>query len=124
MKDDTKTISELKEAVKKFCDERDWEKFHSPKDIAIGIATEAGELLQIFRFKSEEESKKMLTDKNIKERVGEELADVFYFVLRFSQLYGFDLADELENKLKKNEKRYPAEAVRGSNKKYDEYGVR
>ncbi len=120
MNDDVVTVNELKQAVKKFCDERDWEKFHSPKDLAIGIATEAAELLQIFRFKSENESKNMLKDEKKRKEIGEELADVVYFVLRFAQLYGFDLSNELKNKLSENEKRYPADLARGSNAKYDE----
>ena len=105
-----------------FCDQRDCKKFHNPKDLAIGISTEAAELLQIFRFKNEHESKEMLKDSRKREEVGEELADVLYFVLRFAQLYDFDLSDELEKKLRKNEERYPAELAKGSNAKSNELG--
>ena len=116
--DDKITISELKKSVQKFCEVRDWDKFHGPKDLAIGISTEANEILQHFRFKSEEESKKLLEDKP---EIAEELADVFYFLLRFSQMYDIDLSEELENKLNKNDLKYPVDKVKGLNKKYSEY---
>ena len=107
MKDDKNTINDLKDLVKKFCDQRDWKKFHNPKDLAIGISTEAAELLQIFRFKNEHESKEMLKDSRKREEVGEELADVLYFVLRFAQLYDFDLSDELKKSSGKTRKDTP-----------------
>ena len=114
------TIEELKNIVKQFCEDRDWNQFHNPKDLAIGIATEAGELLERFRFKSDIESEKlMLSDK--RSLVEEELADVLYFVLRFAQMNNIDLSAALENKIKSNGEKYPAEKVKGKNKKYDEY---
>ena len=116
--DNKTTIQELKEKVKKFCEDRDWDKYHNPKDLAIGIITEASELLEHFRFKSEEDIKQILKYK--KQELSEELADVFYFVLRLAQRYDIDLATELEKKLKKNESKYPVNKSKGSNKKYNE----
>lgn len=114
------TLEELKNKVKEFCEERDWDQFHNPKELAIGISTEANELLQIFRFKSEEDMKKVMSsDKRIE--VEEELADVLYFVLRFAQMNNIDLSSAVSNKIEKNDKKYPAEKVKGSNKKYNEY---
>lgn len=114
------TLAELKNKVKEFCEERDWDQFHNPKELAIGISTEANELLQIFRFKSEEDMKKVMSsDKRIE--VEEELADVLYFVLRFAQMNNIDLSSAVSNKIEKNDKKYPAEKVKGSNKKYNEY---
>ena len=113
------TVQELKDKVKKFCEDRDWDKYHNAKDLAIGITTEASELLEHFRFKSEEDIKEILKSK--KQKVSEELADVFYFVLRLAQKYDIDLAKELGKKLRKNEFRYPIEKSKGSNKKYDEF---
>ena len=115
--DDSTKISELKNLVQDFCEVRDWDQFHSPKDLAIGISTEASEILEHFRFKSEEESKQLLQDKP---EIAEELADVFFFILRFSQMYNIDISDELKNKIVKNNKKYPAEISKGSNKKYTE----
>lgn len=114
------TLEELKNKVKEFCEKRDWDQFHNPKELAIGISTEANELLQIFRFKSEEDMKKVMSsDKRIE--VEEELADVLYFVLRFAQMNNIDLSSAVSNKIEKNDKKYPAEKVKGCNKKYNEY---
>lgn len=114
------TIEELKNKVREFCEERDWDQFHNPKELAIGISTEANELLQIFRFKSENDMKKLMSsDKKVE--VEEELADVFYFVLRFAQMNEIDLSAAVVNKIDKNNKKYPVEKVKGCNKKYNEY---
>lgn len=118
--DQKTTIEELKEKVKKFCTDRDWDQFHNPKELAIGISTEANELLQIFRFKSKEDMKDLMNS-NKKTKVEEELADVLYFVLRFSQMNDIDLSTAIEKKIEKNNKKYPLEKSKGCNKKYDEY---
>ena len=120
MEDDSTTIKELKDKVQKFCEERDWDQFHNPKDLAIGVSTEASELLDIFRFKGEEDIKEIMSDFNRRQKVGDEIADVIYFLLRFAQLNGFDLSAELDRKLKKNNQKYPVEKAKGSNKKYNE----
>ena len=118
---DNKTnINELKEKVKKFCEARDWDQFHNAKDLAIGIITESSELLEHFRFKSEKEVDEMFKNSKKKDEISEEMADVFYFLLRLAQRYDIDLASELTKKLEKNEKRYPLEGFKGSNKKYNE----
>ena len=114
------TIEDLKRLAGDFCEERDWAQFHNPKDLAIGIASEAGELLELFRFKSEEQSAEMCAESR-RTDVSEELADTLYFVLRFSQITGIDLSEALKDKLAKNALKYPADKVRGCNKKYDEY---
>ena len=118
--DNKVTIEELKNKVKEFCEKRDWDQFHNPKELSIGISTEANELLQLFRFKSEEDMKNLMnSDKRIE--VEEELADVLYFVLRFAQMNNIDLSSAVSNKIDKNDKKYPAEKVKGCNKKYNEY---
>ena len=83
----------------------------------IGISTKASELLQIFRFKREDEIREIMADTARRRDIGEELADVLYFLLMFAQMNGFDLSYELEKKLEKNSKRYPVEKAKGSNKK-------
>jgi len=119
---DNKTnINELKEKVKKFCEARDWDQFHNVKDLAIAIITESSELLEHFRFKSEKEVDEMFKNPEKKGEISEEMADVFYFLLRLAQRYDVDLANELTKKLEKNEKRYSLEKFKGSNKKYSEY---
>lgn len=117
--DENTSIEELKNKVKKFCEDRDWDKFHNPKELAIGISTEANELLQMFRFKSEDDMKRLISsDRKIE--VEEELADVLYFILRFAQMNDIDLTTALYNKIDKNNKKYPVEKSKGSNKKYNE----
>ena len=114
------TIEQLKKEVQKFCEDRDWDQFHNPKELAIGISTEANELLQLFRFKSEDDMKALMNSDKRTE-VEEELADVLYFVLRFAQMNNIDLSTIVNNKIEKNDKKYPLEKAKGCNKKYDEY---
>lgn len=113
-------ILELQELVRKFCADRDWEKYHSPKELAIGLITESSELLEIFRFKTEEEINTLLSTPAKRTAISEELADAFYFLLRFAERYKFDLAQAMRDKIKKNEERYPIEKSKGLNKKYNE----
>jgi len=113
-------LEHLKQKIKKFCDDRDWDQYHNAKDLAIGIITEASELLQIFRFKSLEEVEAIFKDETKKQEISEEVADVLYFLLRLAERYDIDLSTELTKKIKKNEGRYPVERAKGSNKKYTE----
>ena len=121
MYDDSRTIKDAEDEVRKFCEERNWDQFHNPKDLAIGIATEASELLQLFRFKTPAQCSEMMSNPEGSEKVREELADVFYFVLRFAQMNGIDLYSSLERKIAKNDEKYPVSLSRDSNKKYDEF---
>ena len=117
--DNSTTINELKEKVKRFCEDRDWNQFHGAKELAIGITTESSELLDKFRFKSEKEIEEMFKTKK-KEEISEELVDTLYFILRFAQKYNIDLTTEINKKLEKNNKKYPIEKSKGNNKKYTE----
>ena len=121
MQDDARTIAEAKEIVRRFCKERDWDQYHNPKDLAVGMVTEGSELLEIFRFKTPEECRELLSDPKRLEEIRDELSDVFYFVLRFAQMNDIDLFSALEDKIAKNDAKYPADKVRGCNRKYDEY---
>jgi len=118
--DHNTNISELKEKIKKFCDDRDWDQYHNAKELAIGVITEASELLEHFRFKSEKEVSEMFNNPSKKQEISEEMADVLYFLVRLAQRHNIDLTTELNKKLEKNEKKYPIEKSKGSNKKYDE----
>ena len=117
--EDTK-IHELKELSKKFAEDRDWDQYHNAKDLAIGIVTEAAELLEHFRFKSKVEVEEALSNPQKKEEISEELADILYFVLRLAQRYDIDITEAFKGKLAKNEKKYPVSKAKGSNKKYTE----
>ena len=123
MDQDTK-IEEVKNAIRQFCEERDWDQFHGIKDLAIGAATESAELLEIFRFKSEEQIKTLLSNAQAREAIADELADVFFFVARIAQKFDFDLAMAFTQKMKKNRQKYPVEKVKGQNTKYNQYWSR
>ena len=119
--DDSETrVADLKDMVKKFSAERDWDQFHNAKDLAVGIVTEASELLEMFRFKSEREVESILKDPKKAREVQDELADVFYFALRFAQKYGIDVSTALRKKINENTRKYPVRWAKGSNKKYTE----
>ncbi|RKX37325.1 MAG: nucleotide pyrophosphohydrolase [Thermotogae bacterium] len=119
--DSKTTIEELKETVKKFCEERDWDQFHNAKDLAIALSIEVSELLEIFRWKSLDEIEQLFLDDKKRGKIEDEMADIFYFLLRIAQKYGVDLSRSLEKKMDKNKNRYPIEKARGSNKKYNEF---
>jgi NTP pyrophosphatase (non-canonical NTP hydrolase) len=107
--------------VKIFCAERDWDQYHNPKDLAIGISTEANELLDCFRFKSEEQSKALFNDEIKREKIEDEFADTLFFLLRFAYMNDIDIAKALERKIEKNAIKYPIDKTKGNNQKYTEY---
>lgn len=114
------TVEELKLLTKKFMDDRDWRQFHNPKDLAITISTESAELLEIFRFKSEDEIKELLiSDKKIE--IEDELADIVLNVCRFAEMNNIDISSALKRKIAKSELKYPIDKCKGKNKKYNEY---
>jgi NTP pyrophosphatase (non-canonical NTP hydrolase) len=105
-------IKELTEALHKFRDERDWAQFHNPKDLALAINIEAGELLEAFLWKSSEQAD---TDK-----VKEELADVFTFAFLLAEKYDFNVKQITLEKIEKNALKYPVTKSKGIAKKYTE----
>ena len=110
------SVKQPQSEIKTFCDERDWQQFHHPKDLVMGMSIEANELLDIFRFKKEEEQSQIIQDK--KEAIANELSDVFFYVLRFAQLYDIDLIEAFKHKMQINAKHYPVDKAHGNNKKY------
>lgn len=96
--------------VRDFCDARSWRSYHTPKELAIGMATESSELLQLFRFISDEHIAGMLEDTEQRQAIEDEIADTLLFLLRFSDLNGIDLPAALSSKLKRNGERYPVDA--------------
>jgi dCTP diphosphatase len=118
MKQVNKTLSELQAEIRKFCDDRDWDQFHNPKDLAISLSLEAAEVLEHFQWKNADEIAKHVKDK--KTDVSEELADVFYWVLLLSNKLDIDLVEAFEAKMVKNVSKYPVVKAKGSHKKYNE----
>ena len=113
-------MSEIKiliEKIKKFRDERDWKQFHNSKDVALSLVLEATEVMEHFQWKSQPEIDKYI--KKHKNEIGEELADVLYWVLLLSHDLKIDITDALNKKLKKNEEKYPVEKAKGKHTKYD-----
>ena len=108
-------MNELTEMIVKFREERNWKQFHNPKDIAISLLLEAGELLENFQWKSSEEAVEVNRDKIVAE-----LADVLYYVLLLSHERGIDVEEALKLKMIENERKYPVQKAFGSNKKYTE----
>lgn len=96
--------------VRDFCDARDWRKYHTPKELAIGMATESSELLQLFRFMSDERIAEMFEDAEQRQAIEDEVADTFLFLLRFADLNRIDLPAALSSKLMRNSERYPINA--------------
>jgi len=111
------SFQELKDLVKEFCEERDWDQFHGPKDLAIGAVTEACELLEHFRFLDAKQCEEKLQSPLDREGISHELADVLFFLLRFAQRYDFDLSDSFAQKMQINATKYPVEEFRGRNHK-------
>lgn len=110
-------IKELTERIINFREERDWKQFHKPKDVAISLALEAAEVLEHFQWKSNEEIEEYI--KKQREHIGEELADVLYWVLLMSHDLDIDILDALDKKIDKNAKKYPIEKAKGRADKYD-----
>ncbi len=109
----------LIQTLRDFAKERDWEQFHSPKNLAMALTVEAAELLEQFQWLTEEQSSAL--DSKQLARVEEEIADIFLYLLRLSDVLDLDLIDAAKKKMTTNAKKYPVEKVKGSSKKYDEY---
>ena len=109
----------LTKKIRKFVKERDWEQFHSPKNIAISISLESAELLEIFQW-SRGLSWSEFENDRLKSRAEEELSDVLIYLIRFADLAGIDLEKSAIEKIEKNKKKYPIERFKGSDKKYDD----
>lgn len=111
-------ISDLQKKLASFRDERDWKQFHNPKDISISIVLEAGELLECFQWRNNQEIED--TIRNKKEHIKEEIADVFNWLLLLSHDLGIDLIKASNNKIEQNRLKYPVEKAKGNAKKYNE----
>ena len=112
-------IKMIQEKILDFAKQRDWEQFHTPKNISCALSVEASELLEIFQWKKEDASLKDLTLKE-QEMIKEEIADVAVYLLRLCQLLNVDLQDAILKKMIKNSEKYPIEKSKGSSKKYTE----
>jgi len=112
------TIEALTAEIRAFRDARDWRQFHNPKELAIAITAEAGELLQHFVWQSPEQSDRRVTER--RDEIESEIADVAILLFELADNCGMDLAAVMRAKLARNEERYPVAKAKGSNKKYNE----
>jgi len=112
-------LNELRDIARKFTSERDWEQFHNPKDLGVALSIEVAEVLEHFRFKTNKEIEKYL--KTNRKKLGHELADVLWFLVRLSDVCDIDLTEAFMEKEKITEKKYPAEKVKGKPDKYTVY---
>ena len=111
---------QLKQTLLEFRRERDWEQFHTPKDIAISLSIEASELLEWFQWKTPEQVQARLHSEK-REDLEDEIADVAVYLIYLCHDLGIDLSRAIENKMVKNKAKYPLEKVKGRNDKYTEY---
>jgi NTP pyrophosphatase (non-canonical NTP hydrolase) len=110
----------LAQALEAFATERDWAQFHSPKNLVMALTGEVGELNELFQWLTEQQTKDLANNPERKRRVAEELADVLFYLVRAASVMDIDLNEAAVHKLALNEQKYPADKVRGSNKKYSE----
>lgn len=109
----------LRQRLLEFARERDWEQFHSPKNLSMALAVEAAELLEIFQWQTEQQSRD--GDQSTRARAAEELADILLYALLLCDKLDIDLLEAARAKLIRNAEKYPADRVRGSARKYDDY---
>jgi len=113
MTDNSTTISQLRRLVAQFVDRRQWQQFHSPKNLAMSLAIEAAELMEHFQWLTTEQSRAVGSDASKLRRVAEELADVFCYLLAMANVLQIDLSEAVAAKIAKNEEKYPADEYRG-----------
>jgi NTP pyrophosphatase (non-canonical NTP hydrolase) len=113
------TFDALRSQILAFRDERDWDQFHNPKELAIALSIEASELLEHFLWKSPAEVEQRIATR--KEEIADELADVAVYLIELADKVGVDLPTAIERKMAKNAVKYPVEKAKGSNKKYSEF---
>jgi len=101
-------IARLEAVLQQFADDRDWNKYHSPKNLAMALTGEVGELVEIFQWVTEEQSHEVARNAQTAEAVRNELADVLLFLVRLSSVLGVDLNAAVESKLRRNAEKYPA----------------
>lgn len=111
-------VARIQKAQRKFSKARDWDQFHTIKNLSIALSVEASELLELLQWKSEADVKAYLKSKEGRTRVAEELSDIFYYLLRIADLGKFDLETSFWDKMEKNSKKYPVRLSKGNSKKW------
>jgi dCTP diphosphatase len=112
------SIAELTQRIRAFVEAREWQQFHNPKDMAVAIAAEAGELLQHFVWQQPDQVERRADER--RDEIASEIADVGILLFEMADLLGMNLGEVMEAKIARNEQRYPADKARGNNLKYNE----
>lgn len=112
-------MEEIKNSLREFASERNWDKFHSPKNLSMALAGEVGELLEIFQWLKEEETLVEFISANDLAKVKEELADIYLYVIRIADKLNIDINQEAINKIKQNANKYPIELSKDNATKYN-----
>jgi len=112
-------LNQLQAYLRQFAKDRDWDQFHSPKNLSMALSVEVSELLENFQWLTEEQSHTL--DQQQRAAVADEIADVQMYLARLADKLDINIGEAIEQKINKNEAKYPAELVKGSSKKYTEY---
>ena len=119
MSSESGDLKTLKETVRRFVAERDWDRFHSPKNISMALIVEAAELVEHFQWLTEKESAELSSE--TRGKVELEMADILIYLIRLADKLDVDLVEAAEKKIEDNKRKYPVEKVRGNSKKYSDY---
>lgn len=120
MNDRETSLQEIKGRVLAFAKERDWEQFHSPKNLSMALAAESGELLEHFLWMESAQSREITKNPEKIQKIREELADIVIYAIEFANMTETDLASAIEKKMEKNAQKYPVEKSKGRSEKYTE----
>lgn len=116
---DMTDFEQIRQSVEQFAKERDWDQFHSPKNLAMALSVEVAELLETFQWLTEEQSRKLTPEQSV--AAAHEIADVQVYLVRLADKLGIDIGSAVEAKMRINAAKYPADKVRGSARKYSDY---
>lgn len=112
-------LEEMRQIMHDFSQARDWDKFHSPKNLSMALSVEVSELIECFQWMTEEQSKSLSSEEL--DNISDEIADIQLYLVRLADKVGIDIGRAVENKIKKNKLKYPVDKVKGSSKKYSDY---
>lgn len=113
-------VEKLNSVVSDFIEQRDWDQFHSIKNLSMALSVETSELVEIFQWLTEEDSNKVKDDSKLKAKVEEEISDIFIYLMRIAIKSGVDIESSVLTKIQRNSEKYPVEKARGNAKKYNE----
>lgn len=114
------SIEKTSTAIRQFSELRDWTQFHTPRNLALSLMAEVGELAELLQWKSENDVKDYVSSTEGQQRLSEEIADIAIYIIRLCQVTEIDFLDSIERKLEINEKKYPLEFSKGNARKYTE----